>query len=212
MKHLVNSTKTFIETLKRQAVGGKDASGADIILDGDLQVVYTLYNQNKLKFQDHVIEAAITTSSLQTVKVLDEADAKIVGVRNIALAKLNENEYFCPVAITILGATTANDTAPSNIQGATFAPIGVIAGMQNGKVDFIVNQTDYLMREIPMSRWIGLNTIGQGGDAPAGTVFLDNFTIMKPNLRNEINITWGIPLPTTTAIKVLLHGTRTQPK
>lgn len=209
MKHLANSTESFIKTLKRQAYT-TDAQGNRQILDGDLMPVVQLYDQGKLKFQDHVIEAAIVVSALASVKVLDESDAKITGIRNIALAKLNENEYFCPVAIQVLGATTTADTNAA-LQAAAYAPISAIPVLANGKVDFIINQTEYLMREMPTSKWVGLASLGSQ-DGAAGMIFLDNLSIMKPNLRNEINFTFGVAAPATTAIKVLLHGTRTQPK
>ncbi len=211
MKHLGNSTEIFIKTLKRQALAtGKD--GVPLVLDQDLYPVYQLYDQGKLKFQDHVIEAAIVVSSLSSVKVLDESDTKVTGVRNIAQAKLNENEYFCPVAIQVLAAADIAADTNAGMQAGTYAPIDAVPQLANGKVDFIINQTEYLLREMPTSKWIGLSTVGQGNDAPAGMYFLDNFSIMKPNLRNEINFTFGVAAPTTTALKVLLHGTRTQPK
>ncbi len=218
MKLLANSTKIFIETLERQAVKRtkvKDPATGKIItkttiLDEELYNIYTLYKQNKIKFQDHVIEISAVTAALTSVDFLKTSDNVTIGVRNLAQAKLPENEYFCPVAITMVGTDALASNDEAGIQSAEFAPIDTLNSITGAWLDFKINTTEYLFRELPTGRFIGLNASG-GQDAPKGTIFLDNTSIMKPQHRNELSMKSGVAMPATSAVKFLIHGTRTTP-
>lgn len=217
MKHLANSTKIFIETLERNArkvitsvdeVSGKTIT-KDIIKDDNLYSVFKLYKSGEIKLQDHVIEIAKYVGGSSSIDFVAEGDQRLLGLRSISNAKLNENEYFCPVAISMLIATTAG-TTDADLQNAAYTNIDASGPAANGWLDIKVNEVEYLLREVPTSKFLGLSS--GGSDAPAGMIFLDNFTIMKPQFRNEIILKVGQAFPANRAIKFLLHGTRTTPK
>lgn len=229
MKIRKNSTAVFIETLERQAVKRRPAKAGDKefrqtpegaapveqpivteVLDEDLYKVYIKYKQGLFKFQDHTHEFTAVVSAATTLTLVNDSDVKTVGIKSMAQGHLPEGEYFCPVAMAILGATIpSNDDTGLATPAAGYVPIGAFVGMQAGRVDFIVNNAENLMKEIPLCRWIGLGTTGAGEDNVAGTIILDNTTIMKPQLQVYLNFTWKAALPALTGLKVILHGTRT---
>jgi hypothetical protein len=214
MKHLVNSTKLFIETLERQArkvskdpVTGKPVIG---IKDKNLYDIYNLYKTGEIKFQDHAIEIAAFTGGSKSIDFISEGDNRVIGIRSIANAKLSENEYFCPVAVTMLVATGVATSADADMQAADYVAIDNVPQACNGWLDLKINDVEYLFRELPTSKFLGLDS--NGADAPKGTHFLDNLAIMKPQFRNEILLKTGVNMPAQTAVKIILHGTRTTPK
>ena len=209
MKLLSNSTKIFIETLERTAL--KRAANGDVtVLDEGLYKVYQLYKTGKIKFQDHVIEIAAVVAGQTSVDFVKESLAKVIGVRNLGNAKLNENEFFCPTAIQMLGVEGLAGVTDADLQSAEYGPIDTLNAVTNGWLDVKVNETEYLLRELPTGRFTQLNG-GGTQDAPKGMVFLDNTTIMKPQYRNEIILKTGVAMGAATAVKFLIYGTRTTP-
>lgn len=211
MKALSNSTRIFIETLERTALK-RTGPGKDdfVVLDEKLYNIYLLYKQGKIKFQDHVIEVTAVVAGSKSVNFLDESLPKLIGVRNLGNAKLNENEFFCPVAISMLGVEGLAGVTDADMQGAEYGPIDTLNAVTGGWLDVKVNETEYLLREMPTARFTQLNGNGSQ-DAPKGTIFLDNTTIMKPQYRNEIILKTGVAMPALSAVKFLFYGTRTTP-
>lgn len=209
MKVLSNSTKIFIETLERTALK-RAADGTITVLDEELYKVYTLYKQGKIKFQDHAIEVAGFVSGATSVDFINESLPKLVGVRNLGNAKLNENEFFCPVSIQMLGVEALAGAADADLQAAEYGPIDTLGAVTNGLLDLKVNETEYLLRELPTSVFTQIGGNGSQ-DAPKGTIFLDNTTIMRPQYRNEIMLKTGVAMGAATAVKFIIKGTRTTP-
>ena len=157
--------------------------------------------------QDYVVEVTAFVSGVKSVVFIDESMNKLIGVRNLGNAKLDPGQFFCPTAITMLGVQGLAGATDADLQTAEFDSIDPLNAVTGGLLDIKVNDGEYLLREMVTSRFVGLASSGQ--DAPKGTIFLDNTTIVKPQYRWEILLATGQNMPAACAVKFLFHGTRT---
>ncbi len=214
MKVLANSREKFILEVSRKAYKEtKDQNGNVTkreVADKELADLLESAKTGKLKLQDHTYMVTAYVSGSQNVQLLNEAQNKAVGLTNIANARLPKGEYFVPVAITMIAAA-CDSSADADVAKAVYSPIDSKKMIQGGDITLTVNQTEKLLNEDQLAKFVGLGT--GNADAPAGTIFLDSTTVVKPETRMELNLRFPAPVDPAdkTAVRFLLHGTRVAP-
>lgn len=199
MKHAPNFTAVFIETLKRQLKRDNDPK---------LRELLAKYEAGKLSLIDHVIYSNKGADAVTSVDFFATDDQKAIGLRNVANAKLEEDQYFCPVIIQLLSGDLGATPTDTLLRNEPYDDIFTTGGnLNSAELDLKFNASEYLLRETGVAQMITV-----GSDLWKGAKILANTTIVKPNLRMEATLKTGNATAANLGVSFRMWGAITMPK
>lgn len=197
------------------SMSGKEMSSMVNMLSADLQE--GLKNGNK-QFVDATIYTTKAVAGVNKVRIFEDSDDKVIGVCNIAKAKLEKNEVFCLSAIQVLFATHASsdDLTPANV--ATLDWSEIPAQMQAGEFTFRAGTQVLFDRfSTQVFKNFHTNVTASASESSFGQGELGYYKLANPKLIRtqealDMFVEWAGNAPSHGFVKVVLYGTKIMSK
>ncbi len=193
MQILKDSRALFFEMIKKEAENNKDLKGLiNDILSGNIKV------------EDYELQSIRAAS--QTTKMFKTDDDIVVGIRSLAKAQLEKNQFMLVTRITLLAITLGAAPTDSSMSDSDFGSIKAIPGLQNGEWSF-KSMDKYLLKKHVNQCFVTDNN----HTITLGTKYLENPRLLIQQEKIEFDIELLDAPPANTVYKLILGGTGTLP-
>ena len=188
----------FIKSLDRKLKAGNDPKLNDLL---------DKTRSGKLALMDHVIYSSKTMNAVTEVEFFATDDTKSKGIRNVANAKLEEDQFFVPLYLQLLCGDLGG-TSDTLLRSEPYTDIFSAGGVLNSaEFTLKVNQNEYIMRESHVAEFITDGSFGL-----KGTKVLDTSPVIKPNLQMEATLKVGSATAVNLGVSFRMIGSVTAPK
>lgn len=202
MRIVPNATQSFLEVIARELKKPQAEQDPAVI------ELNQKWQAGKLKLVDHVIYSNRTMSATTQVDFFLPNDAKAIGGTNVALARLDQDQYFVPMGIQILCGDLGAVSTPTLLGAEPYDDIFTAGGQLNsGELTVKYNNGEYLLSETAMSEFVTATSESIKGFKPLANTYL-----FKPNLKIEAFIKTGFPTAANLGVRIALWGAMTMPK
>ncbi len=157
-----------------------------------------------LQVCDKTIYASKMGGGLQTVKMFDNADDRVIGMTNLNDAKLEKDQFFLCTGIILLGGLAKTDEKTRENFGAVDFD-RLKAPMFNGEYTFKIG--DRVL--IKNSSLQDFNTEGQS-NVKTGYLRLENPKFIEPQTEVHFDLDFPISIEEKYVFKVALVGAITE--